>query len=191
MQEEIWKDIAGWEGYYQISNLGKVKSLERKQRFVSIAGKECFYKKREMMKKTVVNLGNGYRMVSFSRDSKAFTKYIHRLVAEAFIPNPDNLPWINHKDGDKLNNSIDNLEWCTPAHNIAHAISTGLQTQARGERASKSKLDSLQVLVIKSILASKEATMVDIAKYFNVTHQSICAIKDGKSWVHIKYDKAA
>lgn len=117
--EEIWKDIRGYEGRYQISNKGRVKSLER---FIKPTGpfqktKTC----REKILKTSI-AGQGYRHVSLENKKHL----IHRLLAEAFIPNELKYKCVNHKDGNKLNNDLDNLEWCTYKHNTNHAFDTGL-----------------------------------------------------------------
>ena len=92
---EIWKDIEGYEGLYQISNKGRVKSL---------------YKGSERILKPWIN-NVGYYYIALCNDSVSKKFSLHRLVAQAFIPNPDNLPEINHKDENKLNNSVENLEW--------------------------------------------------------------------------------
>ena len=105
MQEkEIWKDIQGYEGLYQVSNLGNVKNKIQP------------YLKQEKIYKKFSN-SNGYLFVGLRKDKKRKFKYIHRLVAEAFIPNPNNLLQINHKDENKQNNCVNNLEWCTNKYN--------------------------------------------------------------------------
>lgn len=117
--QEIWKDIKGYEGLYQVSNLGRVKSLERlaksnnnNYRIV----KEKFLKKYEDK--------DGYIRVSLNKNSKSLSYPIHRLIAEAFIPNFNNLPQINHKDENKKNNCINNLEWCTTKYNCNYGTRT-------------------------------------------------------------------
>lgn len=127
--EEIWKDIKDYEGFYQVSNLGNVKSLERKVNS-KIKNNNFVIKKEKILSKTKLN--NGYEQVHLSKEGITRKKQVHRLVAEAFIPNPDNLPQINHKDEDKTNNSVfmnddgsidsdkSNLEWCTAKHNVNH-----------------------------------------------------------------------
>lgn len=99
---EEWKDIEGYEGLYQVSE-GEVKSLNYNKT-----------KKERVLKKSIVG---GYYTVNLHKDGVMKTYYVHKLVAEAFIPNPDNLPCINHKDENKLNNSVSNLEWCTVKYN--------------------------------------------------------------------------
>ena len=109
---EIWKDYKDYEGLYQASNLGRVRSLDtyRKDRNGSVK----FYKGRILKPVTV---GNGYLKVNLYKNNKQKPYYIHRLVAEVFIPNPENLPEVNHKDENKLNNNAENLEWCDREYN--------------------------------------------------------------------------
>ena len=114
---EIWKDIEGYEGLYQVSNLGNVRSLDR----VVTNYQGSFIKKGEV--KTICNLTKGYKGVCLCKDGKQKTHKVHRLVAQAFLPNPDNLPQVNHKDEDKTNNSVNNLEWCDNEYNINYSWS--------------------------------------------------------------------
>lgn len=118
---EIWKDVAGYEGYYQISNLGRAKSLDRvvkrkNQPDLPLVGK--------ILKPRTGK--NGYDYVILRRDGKGKTAYIHRLVAEMFIENPCGFNVVNHKDGNKGNNTCGNLEWCNSQRNNQHAFETGL-----------------------------------------------------------------
>ena len=106
---EIWKDIKDYEGLYQVSNLGRVKSLH--------------FNKELLLKLRLT--GRGYYQIDLQKDKNIKRALVHRLVAEAFIPNPDNLSCVNHKDENKLNNCVDNLEWCTQMYNIHYG--TGLQ----------------------------------------------------------------
>ena len=108
---EIWKDIEGYEKLYQISNLGRVKSLSREKRCGSV-----YYITKEKVLRTTTNK-KGYLKISLHKDKVIKTYYIHRLVAETFIPNLDNLPQVNHKDENKSNNCVNNLEWCTNEYN--------------------------------------------------------------------------
>lgn len=97
---EIWKDIEGFEGLYQVSDEGRVKSLKYGKEKILKGGK-----------------ARGYLIVQLCKDGKQVMKFIHRLVAEAFLPNPNHLPQINHKDEDKTNNNVLNLEWCDSKYN--------------------------------------------------------------------------
>ena len=112
---EIWKPIKGYEGLYEVSNLGRVRSL------VNNKGQY-----REKILKH--NIRNGYPSVTLCKNKKLKSFTIHRLVAEAFLPNPDNLPCVNHKDENRLNNFVNNLEWCTYSYNINYG--TGLKRRS-------------------------------------------------------------
>ena len=105
MMEEIWKDIEGYEGLYQVSNMGNIKSMKRQ----SCDGR---YSYEEFIKKPSYN-NYGYKIISLMKDRKSKLFLVHRLVAKAFIPNPNKLPYINHKDECRDNNIASNLEWCT------------------------------------------------------------------------------
>lgn len=120
---EIWKSITGYEGLYQVSNLGNVKSLERQHRS-GFNGNGITKRKERLLKK--VKDKDGYLCVSLSKESKVKTMKVHRLVALAFVPNPDNKNQVNHKDALKYNNIYSNLEWNTNKENINHAILKGL-----------------------------------------------------------------
>lgn len=113
MTEEIWRPVVGYEGLYEVSSYGRVRSLDRYD------NRNCF-RKGELMN---FFYGCGYLKVVFSKNGIVKKYLVHRLVAQAFIPNPDNLPQVNHKDEDKTNNMVDNLEWCTAKYNINYGTS--------------------------------------------------------------------
>ena len=127
MNSEKWKPIKGYEGIYEISNKGRVKSLHRKVRM-----SEYSYMVFEEHFLTGKRTKSGYIQVSLSKEGKVRQFLLHRLVAEAFIPNPHNLEAVNHKDENKQNNNADNLEWCTAKHNVNHA--TGPERRAEKRR---------------------------------------------------------
>lgn len=130
MNEE-WKDIKGYEGLYQVSSLGRVKNLERYVR----AKNNSLRKNKEKILSFFINK-NGYQEATLSKNSKKRLHRVNRLVAEAFIPNPENKPQVNHKDGNKLNNRVNNLEWCTRSENMIHAWKNGL-CKPRGKSKKK------------------------------------------------------
>lgn len=109
---EVWKDVKGYEGRYQISNRGRVKSLPIDEKF-------C--KRTEEVIMRTFTCGSGYQEVIFTSRRKRKPMLIHRMVAEAFIANPDEKKEVNHKDGNKMNNDVTNLEWVTPSENIRHS----------------------------------------------------------------------
>lgn len=119
---ERWADIPGYEGMYQVSDLGNVRSLDRVSTH-SIRGAIKLHGK--VLKG---GLCKGYPMVALCKDGKSKTHKVHRLVAAAFVPNPEGLPEVNHRDGCKSNNAARNLEWCTHSCNIRHAYAVGLKT---------------------------------------------------------------
>lgn len=118
---EIYKDIPGFENIYQVSDLGNVRSLDRQVR--SHKDKTRTIKGKQYSPYTGLR---GYKVVTLRKGKEVKVVYIHKLIAQLFIPNPLNKICINHKDGDKLNNSIDNLEWATYKENNNHARDTGL-----------------------------------------------------------------
>lgn len=118
MENEIWKDVVGYEGLYQVSNLGRVKSLERT---------ESTIRGGRYIKERILSPSAGkarYYSVPLTKDKKRRTSQIHRLVADAFLSNPCGYPCVNHKDGNCLNNQVDNLEWCTQDYNVKYAYSS-------------------------------------------------------------------
>lgn len=123
--EEIWKDIEGYEGLYQVSNLGRVKSLNYAKQ-----GKEKILKDRIS--------ATGYKRVNLSKSGERKTYYVHRLVAETFIPNPNGYSEVNHKDENKSNNNIDNLEWCTSKYNSNYGTRNERQSEKmKGRRLTE------------------------------------------------------
>lgn len=175
---ESWRDILGWEGYYQISNLGAVRSLDR---WVSQKGKSRLYEGRELKQKTEKS---GYKTVTFRTQFKKKTVKIHRLVAIAFIENPEGKPEVNHIDGVKENNHLVNLEWVTSSENKHHAIQKGLKVNHKGRKAHAWK-GEITVL-------DKEGNVVDTIHQFNeikekgYTPCGISAVINGSLQTHRK-----
>lgn len=118
---EKWKDIIGYEGMYQVSNLGNIKSLDR----LAWNGHAMHILKGKLMK----SKNYRYQEILLCKDGKIKKHYIHRLVAAAFIVNENNKPEVNHLDGNKHNNSVNNLEWCTSEENKKHAWANGYYTK--------------------------------------------------------------
>jgi hypothetical protein len=142
MNEEIWKDVVGYEGYFEVSNMGNVRYLKR-------YNKKCEPK---LMKKWT---RSKYPTVTFNIKKNGDKRSIHRLVAESFLPNPENKKCVNHKNGIKSDNRVENLEWCTYAENTAHAIATGLSKNKSGTESLSYKGD---------IFAYKNGLLVYILK---------------------------
>lgn len=178
---EIWKDIETKDipiGNYQISNLGRVKSLKRKVSHK--AGSKRTIPERMMTQ----HITRRYVSVHLRAGGNS-TYRVHRLVALAFIPNPENKPQVNHIDGNIQNNFVTNLEWVTASENIKHAIQTGLinHNSIRGTRGTKAKLNDWQVRIIRRMKGDMSNTK--IGEYFNVTQGTISAIQLGNTWKHL------
>lgn len=131
--KEVWKDIQGYEGLYQVSNLGRVRHLPYT---IKWGGK---LEHRPLKESNQHKNTGGYCIVVLSKNSKSKQFLIHRLVAQAFIPNPDNLPEVNHIDEDKTNNKVDNLEWCDRKYNINYGTRTERAVKTRKENPKKHK----------------------------------------------------
>lgn len=167
---EIWKDIGGYEGHYQISNLGNVKSVSRGSL------------QREIMLRPANNI-NGYRTVSLSKNNKSTTVKICRLVASAFIDNPENKRCVNHKDCDKHNDNVDNLEWVTHSENTVHAMKNGLQYIEYGENSRFAKLTKQQVSSIRSGLMNLKVEYIEqMASLFCVHKETIRKVLNFKTF---------
>ena len=160
MKEE-WKET---KEHYLVSNFGRVKNK--------------YWKILKPIKKE-----NGYYRVYLK--SKWYP--IHRLVAEAFIPNPDNKPQVNHIDGNKKNNNVNNLEWCTAGENIKHAYKTNLRS-AKGENNTQAKLSEEQIKEIRFLYVKGkhcEFNSRGLAKKYNVNPKTILDIVNKKNWKDI------
>jgi len=125
----------------------------------------------------------GYYMVSFSYNNKSKPQRVHRLLATTFKPNPENKPNINHLDGNKLNNDLNNLEWCTHAENMRHAFRTGLANNT-GIKNGMAKLNPASARKIKQLL-SEGVSQQKIADQFNVSRSCILKINLNKTWKHV------
>lgn len=176
--DEIWKPVVGLEEAYEVSTFGNVRSVAREY---EINGGT--YKKKSVLLKGSIS-SNGYHRHTLSFLNKRVYKNTHRIVAEAFIPNSENKPQINHKDGNKLNNCVDNLEWCDAKQNLNHAYQTGL---AKGKAGSKNSMADLTESQVLEIVRFYKAGMkqVDIAKKFGQKFQNISCIVNGKSWTSV------
>jgi hypothetical protein len=174
---EIWKDVLGFENYYQVSDLGRVKSKDRWSDYLS-------YQRKGKTLNLVQNR-KGYLRVKFHIDCKEIQKTVHRLVAIAFIPNPENKPEVNHLDGNKLNNAKWNLAWATEKENTNHAIEIGLRPR---NAPSTAKLTESNVLEIRKMIANGNK-LRDIAKLFPVVECTISAIKHRRLWSELQNGK--
>lgn len=160
--QEVWKDITGYEGYYQVSNLGRVRSVDR-----MVKGKKenlRFVKGRILQP----NLSEGYLMVGLCKSGRQSTIRVHRLVAEAFIPNPENKRTVNHIDENKLNNTITNLEWATDKENCGHGNRTVKSSVGRYKPVEQLSLDGRPIKVYEGIKLASENTGIPQSKIVDV-----------------------
>lgn len=172
--KEIWKDIIDFEGYYQISNYGRVKSLKR---IITMKnGRLRPIKERILSPKSK---DNDYLFILLCKDGNQSPFYIHRLVAIHFIDNPLNKEYVNHKDGDKTNTYYKNLEWATFSENMIHAYKTGLAI--KGENHTQAKLTNEQVAYIKENYKGKDRMFgaKPLAIKFGVSRGTIWGIANG------------
>ena len=183
---EIWKDINDYEGLYQVSNFGNVRSLDR---IVNNPNGVSYMRKGKLCVQSKSNLG--YMTVGFTVNNIKVNKYVHRLVAEAFISNMNDYPQVNHIDCDKTNNRMYNLEWCTNSQNHIHASKNGLnklhlhRVAYSGEENGRSLLTKEQVLEIKQKYIPYKYSAKKLSKEYNVSESCITHILNKTSWKEI------
>lgn len=170
---EEWRDIPGYEGLYQASTYGRIKSYSR----TWLSGRWVYRTIPERVMNPSVDR-KGYYIIGLRRDGKQKMSKAHRLVAMTFIPNPDNKPQVNHKDTNKKNNYVDNLEWATNGENMQHAHDNKLMNLRVGEKHPQAKLNNKQVLEILNINRPHH----EIAKLFGVSRATIQRIKKQIGW---------
>ena len=162
---EKWEIIIGHDRRYEVSSTGKVRNIDTGR----------------ILKQHTNN--SGYLSLGLRFEKRKQKSYlVHRLIATAFIPNPKNKPQINHKDCNKQNNSLDNLEWVTKDENNIHAFANGL-IDRKGEKAGSSKLTESQVLKIREMCKTKQQK--DIAPLFGINKGQVSSIFTRRSWKHI------
>lgn len=178
---EEWRPIKGFENYYCVSNTGKIKSLPR----IVVNSRSIPHKIRERILKPVFS-GRDYHAVTMynSKENICLKTYIHRIVANAFLPNPENLPQVNHKDGDKANNSVSNLEWVTSSENMTHAINKKL-IDNRGESCKTTNLTDEKVIKIRKLAETEIFDFGEIGELFKISRTQVYNIVKRKNWTHI------
>lgn len=170
---EIWKDISGYEGRYMISNLGRVKSFVKTLPFI----------RKQSNKK-----GN-YKEVNLKNLDKSYSYFtVHRLVASAFIPNPENKPFINHIDCNTENNVVSNLEWCTPKENMEHCVKlnrTYKYYKRENKKIHNAKLNEDLVRQIRKMYYDEKMGQIDIAKKLNVNKNAVSGVITWRTWFYV------
>jgi len=173
---EVWKSIKGYEGFYEVSTLGNVKSLDRKIIFSD--GRIRFFKGKFL---NPAKTKTGYLFIGLKKSGSIKQMYLHRIVAESFIFNKELKETVNHIDGNKQNNNLINLEWNTRKENTQHAYDTGLIK--KGENGCWSKLKESEVLQIRNNIELLSNTELSIK--FKVSKSLIGNIKRRKIWTYI------
>jgi len=172
--EEIWVDVENYNGRYQVSNFGGVRCFL----FNKIKLTHPVFISKEILRSGHLRVELGGKKI-----------LVHRLVAQAFIPNTENKPFINHLDGNPSNNKVENLEWCTPKENTQHAFKTGLMVGFKGADAGNAKLTEEEVIEIYKLFNEKIKTGVALSKKYGVTTSAISRIIKGKTWKHLQLNK--
>lgn len=185
--DEIWKGIKEYENKYQVSNLGRVRSLDS---VVNCAIGGTRTSKGKILKQ--FDNGHGYRHLALSKNSKIKKVKVHRLVAQAFIPNPENKKEVNHLDFDPANNKVDNLEWATASENIQYSYDKGNRVgyfkgkEHKGKQGTKNHFAKLNVNDVICIKAMKgQMKQKDLASVYGVGVKQIWRIQNAVSWKHI------
>lgn len=175
--KETWKTIAGYEGLYEVSNMGRVRSLTRLSSYRNRSGRmdERVIKGKLLRPQSQ---RSGYLHVGLSKDGIVTTYRVHRLVAAVFVDNPEGLYEVNHIDEDKTNNRADNLEWCDHKYNNSYG-----SKPLRGERNPMAKLTIEDVDEIRYRRASGEM-LKTIAADFGISINHVCNLAQGKRWSH-------
>jgi hypothetical protein len=180
---EFWKDIPGYEGRYQVSNFGRIKSLD----FSVVRSNGRIYTNKSRVQKPSKD-NSGYLRCAFIKNSKLVTYKVHRLVADAFCKKPNEKVEVNHIDGNKLNNNSDNLEWVSRSENIKHAFRLGLMLPKRGILNSNSKLTGKDIKHIRDEYHynnGKRGMFRKLSIGYGINKKTISQIVRKEIWSHV------
>lgn len=177
---EVWKPIP-WKNGYEVSSHGRVRSVDRINEYDSRRG----HRTRKIRGKILSQEFDSRRMYLLVSLGPGTKYLVHRLVAEAFVPNPDNLPEVNHKDEDKSNNNAENLEWCTHVYNNNYGSKP---MKSRGENNSQNRYSEDVIRAVKSetyIPRDKKHGLTAIGRKYNMNPEHVYAIIKGRIWKHV------
>jgi predicted XRE-type DNA-binding protein len=177
---EEWKDIPGMEGYYQCSNIGRVKSLDKLVSWTSKKGMCCY---RQRKGRILSPSKYRYLQLHLSLDGKKIMAYVHRLVALTWIENPDNLREVDHINGNRYDNTVDNLRWVSPSTNMKSAYDNF--QQKHGEHSCKAKLTTNQMFEIRDLYKNKQLSQEAIGKIYGISQSQVGNITRGVRWKRI------
>jgi len=167
---ELWLPMVGFENNYAISDFGRLKKTKNRKNSTN-----------QILKQSTTEKGYKFKMIK--KDGVSTINYIHIAVAKAFIPNPDNLPEVNHKFGKKWDNRKTELEWSTSSDNMKHSYALGLQVSLKGENHNMSKLTEKEVLEIRTLKGV--ITHKELGEKYGVSRQTISKIMNNTLWKHI------
>lgn len=167
LENEIWEVCYLHNSRYSVSNFGRIRNNEKQ----TLLTPHFSAKKYKVVKISGIINNGGSKNIQ-----------VHRLVAIYFIPNPNNKPQVNHKDGNKANNCVDNLEWATCAENVKHCWANNLNRARKGEESKNSKLTENEVFAIRIMYSTDKFTMKDLAEIFNVSKPCINSILKNINW---------
>ncbi len=196
IEGEVWKDIIGYEKFYQISNKGRIKTKPHSRWYASDFNhpeRKMREKKYDwMIKKQTDNVYNSkkypnrkpYKLCFLRGEIEDHQAQVHRIVAIHFVPNPENKPQVNHKNGIRWDNSEENLEWNTKVENERHAWAVLKRQSTKGEKHGKAKLKETDIPVIRKLLV-EGVSMYMVAKRYSVAHATIWHIAKGRAWRHV------
>ena len=163
---------------YSVTKDGRVISI---QRVAGRSGKGISTICKEL---SILHNQTGYCMVNLTKDRQSKTRYVHRLVAQAYLENPNNLPQVNHKDGNKDNNHYTNLEWCSALYNNIHALENGLREGQKGETNSQAKITESQATEIINLIL-EGLSNIEIADIFDLHDRYVSLIRGKKRWIYL------
>ena len=180
LPNEKWRSVKGYEGLYQVSNLGRIKGMKK-----TIGRTKKMLRNEKMLRQSLKR--TGYLAIALRNNiGERKDVLVHRLVIMAFIPNIENKPQTNHKNGIKTINMVENLEWATRSENMTHAYKNGLMVKTvRGEMCSYAKLNNNDIMTIRELYSMGNLTQDKIAEMFLINRTSVSHIVNNKTWKHI------